>query len=536
MTDLTKSIEKNIITGLPYKFRCRWFGKYDEEFGGFSPTGIGKTESDLTDYDGLNYTKKIIEDINIERIGALTVSGYNVSGFSAAKYMRLPDAFLPESNSWEIVWKVKTGSSVTSQQFLFGSSTGYYDTVGAELNSSGKFGIGFSANGSSWNISWLVGTTVLTTNTWYWLKISFTGTEYKVELSTDGETYNLENSVSSSTPIYQNASTSLIYLGTLGDKSKYWGGQIDLEECKIKINGEVVWRGTRTVCTVLDFADTKLPWKWGYQNMLKTKKYVVAAQNTTFSYYDNAVNGTIAGSPVINSDKNMSGFSSSNYLTMLSAWNPAGKPWKISLKINSGTVNSTAQYLFGQSSSGANKGTPQMCIENGYLKIWLSSDHSAWNIADGVASSITLSGNTNYTVMLEFTGEAYNVKVDGTTVTTITTSIADYSGSYPLIMGFDHGGGAFSGFVDLKESFIEIDGKEVWRGFKKTTLPGCISGSNDASGLYHCYAINGDDHIELQKQTGSMIIVQNITPRYLGEVSVSDVYHWSDGTDPNIPV
>ena len=182
--------------------------------------------------------------INGTITGTLTTSvDRAMSGFSGSNYLKLPNAFMPASNTWEIVWKVKTGSSVTTQQFLFGSSTGFFNTVGGELMASGKFGVGISTNGTSWDVGWMGGATVVTANTWYWLKISFNGTEYKLELSTDGETFNLEKSITSSTTIYQNASTSIMHLGTMGNKTTYWGGSLDLGESYIKIGDSIWWRG-----------------------------------------------------------------------------------------------------------------------------------------------------------------------------------------------------------------------------------------------------------------------------------------------------
>ena len=369
-------IEKTVKKSLPYKFRCRVYGKYDEEFSGVSPNDIDKNYTDLTDYDGLDYTAEMKRTVNVTQYNIPTISDTGVaSGFSNKNFLTIPTAFLPESSAWEIIWRVKTGSSVTTQQYLFGSSTGFYNTVGGEMNSSGKFGVGFSSNGSSWDIGWLVGTTILTINTWYWLKISFTGTEYKVELSTDGETYTLENSITSSTPIYQNASTSIIYLGTMGDKSKVWGGSIDLSECSIKTGSQyfpdawnTAWTGATDQFGVWDFSPAILPWKWGYENELQVSKYCLDTSNQTKTYYGNQINGTVTGTLTTNASRMMSGFSSSNYLTALSAWNHGGTPWKIHLKVRSGASTAADKYICGQPST--NYSTPQIAINGSSVKIW----------------------------------------------------------------------------------------------------------------------------------------------------------------------
>lgn len=527
MTEITSTVEKEIIGGMPYAFRCRWYGYYDAEFNGISPVGLSKSTSDLTAYNGLSYSKEYFIRPNVTRYGNPTITNdCIVSGFSSSKYLTIGSYDLT-SSPWQIIFCVKTGSSVSTQQYLFGSSTAYFNTVGGELMSSGAIGVGISSNGSSWDIGWMNGTTTLSTNTWYWIRISFTGSEYKLELSSNhGNTWNLENSITSSTPIYSGSTTANIHLGTMGDKTKVWGGSIDLTQCKILTASQyfpdvwtVAWEGGVLEGTILDFSNTKLPWKWGYEEELTTSRYAVGLQNQNYSFLSNILNGTPAGTLTISPNRKLGGFSSSNYLTALAQWNPEGNPWKIHLKITTNASTNADKYIIGQPST--NYTTPQLALNGSKLKLWLSSNKSSWNITSGSSCSIDLNTNSVYEVDLEFTGTAYTVSVDGVVGLTITTSTADYSGTYPLILGFDKGNTAFNGLIDLAESYIQINGVEVWRGFSKTILSGCINGDMDSNGEYYCYAINGDDHIELQKKTGGMIIAHNTTPRYLDEVDTN---------------
>ena len=528
MTDITKSVEKDIIGSFPYKFRCRWYGKYDEEFNGIAPTGIDKDESDLTTYDGLSYTKTYMNNINVTRVGALTLSGYIVSGFSAAKYMRLPDAFLPEDNSWSVILKVRTGSSVSTQQYLFGSSTGFFDTIGGELTSGGKFGVGFTSNGSSWDIGWITGTTSATKNTWYWLKLSFTGTEYKFELSTDGETYNLEGSITSSTAIYQNSSTSIIHLGTQGNKSKYWGGQIDLENCEIKIDNSYAWLGLKTACIKLDFSNTVLPWKWDYQKLLKNRVFAVGAYGEDVVYYGDTLNGTITGSVEIDNNKLISGFSSSNYLTAGNNAFATANSWAYVSKFKATTINKYQFFFHRPVAFG---------LDN-------SNRMHVWNLPMGdIYSDFTFSADTWYWVKFEFTGEEYNgyykTTEDGEWIRIINVASTSKvtSSTTPTYIGLNpnNTSEAFAGFIDLKEAHIVINGNEAWRAFPKNYLAGCVNGDEDSGGKYYCYAIDGDERIELRKKTDSVIVAYNTNPRYLGEVSVYDS-GWRPVPIPDIPV
>lgn len=196
---------------------------------------------------------EIVSEYSINGIVEGTPSFNNHTGIltncTPLDYVTLPEAFLPGSNSWEINIKVKTPSTINEMHYIMGSLNEYYFTIGGELSANNTFGFGITSTGSSWDIAWLGGSTTVTPSTWYWIKLSFDGTEYKFELSTDGENYNLENSVINSTPIYQNATTSIIHLGTQATGYTYWTGEIDLTQCQIKINNTILWSGVSSTST-----------------------------------------------------------------------------------------------------------------------------------------------------------------------------------------------------------------------------------------------------------------------------------------------
>lgn len=545
MTEITNSVEKNVNSGLPYKFRCRWFGKYDEEFNGVSPVGISKSESDLTTYDGLYYDKEAIISPNAIIAGSPTISSdMEVSGFSSTKFLQIQTAFNPASDKWEIYLKVKTGSTSSSLAIPFHSCFG--------SGASGRYGLAFgiksgktfmdiSSDGTSWLVSdSTTGTYTYTANTWYWLKIGWSGTEYYIDYSTDGVTYTRDYTFSSSSSVYSPLTRTYIGIYSANSFSNQWTGSIDLSDCYIKTASQffpdtwtTVWRGTFLQGTLLDFTNTTLPWKWNYQRILKNNLYALASKDDTVTYYGNVLNGTVNGKPLISPDKVMSEFSTDNYLTMLSQWKPSGNPWKIHLRVTTGS--GTNDTLFGQSST--NRTTPQLALVNKVLKIYLASSTSAWDISSGDSCSIELEPNTSHDIDVEFTGTAYTISVDGVVGLTLNNSTPVYSGNYPFILGYDSGNNPFTGSVHLGESYIEFNGVEVWRGFSKYSVQGCLNGDEDSGGHYYCYVINGDDHIELQKKTGGSIIAYNTTPRYLGEVDTNVYGYYQVGVDnPNTPV
>ena len=131
---------------------------------------------------------------------------------------------------------------------MVGDLTTFYNAGFAieVAKTSAKIGAGISSNGSSWDIGWISGTTALSGNSWYYIKLSFNGSQYLLELSTDGTNYITEGSLTSSVSIFQNENT--VQLGdTATHSGDYWAGQIDLSGSYIKINNVVWWQPYTTV-------------------------------------------------------------------------------------------------------------------------------------------------------------------------------------------------------------------------------------------------------------------------------------------------
>ena len=516
------SVDKECYTGMPYLFRCRVYGKYDYETKAHAPTYLDRDYDDLTDYDGLGYTVSEIADVNATRIGNPTISDDGVlSGLSSTKYLKLESPFDPSSNIWEAKLKVRTGNDVTSDNFILHSCKG--------LGDSNRFGIrifvdethfqfSMSATGTSWGINTGGSYTVLT-NTTYWLKVGWNGTQYYLKYSTDGITYTDDIVVSSTSGSCPLAYTYIGIFSGQGMNSP-WQGSIDLKECSLKTASQyfpdvwtTVWEGVSTQHTLLDFSNTKLPWKWDYEKKLSTKKYILAAENTTVTCYGNTLNGTINGSVEIDNNKLISGFSSSNYLTAGNNAFATANSWAYVSKFKATTINKYQFFFHRPVAFG---------LDN-------SNRMHVWNLPMGdIYSDFTFSADTWYWVKFEFTGTEYNgyykTTADGEWIRIINVASTSKvtSSTTPTYIGLNpnNTSEAFAGFIDLKEAHIVINGNEAWRAFSKNYLAGCLSGSTDSSGKYYCYAISGDDHVQLVKKTGSVIDTRAVNPRYLGEVSV----------------
>lgn len=181
---------------------------------------------------------------NILRVGNVVDNDGVLSGFSASNYAKLPSLFNPLGNTWEIVFKITTGSSVSGEQYIFASQVG--TTLETRFGIriiiiDGKIAFSDTTSGTSWDVN-AVGTTTLATNTTYWVKAVFNGSSRIISISTDGETYTQEASVSLSSA---SANFNVSYIGAWNNGSILSNLQasIDLNESYININGSRWWTG-----------------------------------------------------------------------------------------------------------------------------------------------------------------------------------------------------------------------------------------------------------------------------------------------------
>lgn len=340
-------------------------------------------------------------------IGSPTIDSTTgiASGFNNTNYLKMSQAFLPEDKTWEVIIKAKTPVAPDTQHYLMGSLNSYYYTIGGELMADNKFGFGITSNGEAWDIAWLAGTTVTTPDTWYWIKLSFTGTVYKFELSTDGETYNLEASVESSTPIYQNSTNSIIALGTQAQHYTTWnGGSIDLTQCQIKINNTVWWNG----------ANSNIEYKYLYQTQGEAVDYTNFA-NLPQTFIDGS-NFEIVSGTIRNGSKSYkvgSGYSY-GYFKLTPTQNI--------------TVSVTAQISSesGWDYAACYIGTQQYQATREQIKAKTTDGNGSWLFANAgaIASteySTTLEANTTYYVQFYYAKDsAYDSNDDRVYITALT--------------------------------------------------------------------------------------------------------------------
>ncbi len=209
--------------------------------------------------------------------GSPTIADGVVSGFSASNYLTFSDNFRPDTNTWEMLFKVTTGSELSeSEEFVVAISNGFtHETrYGTRISiSNRKFNFSVTYNGTAWDIPVETATGVydVQVNTTYYIKFEYTGSAYKLYYSLNGIDFIEDINIASSTPIYNSCTACLIGIWNNGSFVKPFLGSIDLSESYIKINDEIWWQG-----------------KKGNGKRVFDEKVIESDLNTGIHKYDNA--------------------------------------------------------------------------------------------------------------------------------------------------------------------------------------------------------------------------------------------------------
>jgi hypothetical protein len=204
----------------------------------------------------------------------------------------------------------------------------------------------------------------------------------------------------------------------------------------------------------------------------------------------------------------LSGFSTSNYVKLPSAFSPNFNSWEFVRKITTGNDVSTVQGL----TDGVGLINVASSIDSSKSRLYLSSNGSTWDISAGILGTYTVLANTTYYVKISYNGSAYmlSYSTDGETYTTditVPSSTPIYS-NVTLELGAAHGttppASPFLGSIDLNESYININGQRWWNGRKAVAIK---TGETSISPDYD-YIINiSDETFRLPLLNGERVLV-----------------------------
>lgn len=183
-------------------------------------------------------------EYGVNIVGSLTNNNGILSGFSINNYAQLNT--FPTFNSvstFEAVAKIKMLTYPSESYVMIYASANGHPAFNLYIYQNGNvaFDIG---NRNSWVVDSERGTKVLSLNTWYWIKVAFTGTQYILSWSEDGTTWTQDAAYSTTTKVGYGANYNFnIGISRGAYDSIFSNGEIDLTESYIKLDNNIWWRG-----------------------------------------------------------------------------------------------------------------------------------------------------------------------------------------------------------------------------------------------------------------------------------------------------
>ena len=208
--------------------------KFNEEFA-INPQSV--------ESGGGGGTKYLIS--NVTKVGALVDNKGVLSSFGETPTPKYAQSYIPSigNNTWEFIVDFTTGNSLIQQETIGISTRGASPFY---VWSDGGLRLFLSNNGTSWDIyNPATSYIILSTNTNYKFKCTFDGSKYTVSRYVNNEWTVLET-VTSSTSINSDNNLWIGINQRSGSPRGNFLGSINLNECSLKIGGEIAWTGITT--------------------------------------------------------------------------------------------------------------------------------------------------------------------------------------------------------------------------------------------------------------------------------------------------
>ena len=416
-----------------------------------------------------------------------TLSDENIlSGFDNASYAQITRAFPKTFSSLKLIFKITTGSSLTSHNnCIFGNAGSSNRSIG--IRTTGHF--------SYYTGSWVEGTTALETNKTYWFCVNYANETFTGYCLEDDGNYTLDTLPELNLWNEEWTSTVNIFAENIfnlgyntNSTSEFLEGSFDLNNCKIWVDGEDFWY-YNMITEVKEnlkgafyhYEDNGAPISLNcfyYNNtyILSPDENVESGlylgkvsipQHDVYSYQDEPYqvydNFTLVGTPiVVQEDGICSGFSSSSYLdTGYQPILPPKTPWRMRVKFKFSAV-SQQQYYF--SSNNYQKG-PYIAVNSSRkLDCGISSNGGFIN---SVVSEVALEDGIDYIVEWFYDGNGtytLRYKKEGEDFTDVGTVMTEKSLilSNNLFIGRSENGYC-RGTIDLSsDTFFEVNGLKTW--------------------------------------------------------------------------
>lgn len=371
----------------------------------------------------LDYYKYTTE-VDANYVGQFAVCNNGVASyFQTTDSIDTIESFAPvENDTWEILFKVRTGTDVSAQQQIVGNKS--ISEAGVEFGISGGKFIWWIGTTTSYNLAkGIKGTYDVLADTDYWVKVDYDGTAITLSYSVDGYDFRQDMQVLADVPIY--GAVKSFGCDNYGNANN-WKGLIYFNESYININGERWW------------------------DMTKPKEYV-----------GNWVVDGVVGT-----------FTTGKYLTLPKPMTPGEQPWEMQLKFNSSSI-STTQYMLG----GSNKDIEhfQIFLQNSKICLDIGNKGAGWQ-KSALTGETVLENNVDYWVKVVYTGAEYIAFLSTNGIEFF--EYCRYESSIPIgdmtVTRIGVSGGATVACtatkIDMNDSYIKLNGIMWWHGTKATKI------------------------------------------------------------------
>lgn len=176
------------------------------------------------------------EILYLTKNGSPTINNGEVYGFSFSNYLIFNNFNPSKHYSFKMKFQYFGNTANRENNCLIGWVDGG-GIIAIAVNRSNKLYMGLSTDSSSWNISNLLGSSDIQTDTDYYIKFSFDGAQYKLELSTDDISYTTECVVSSTALIRNGQELNLTFGKGHSLNDWHFNGKIYLNKSGCVIDG-----------------------------------------------------------------------------------------------------------------------------------------------------------------------------------------------------------------------------------------------------------------------------------------------------------
>jgi hypothetical protein len=161
----------------------------------------------------------------------------------------------------------------------------------------------------------------------------------------------------------------------------------------------------------------------------------------------------------------LKGFSTTSYARIQPVFAYKGKSIEVVVEFETAKSSWQSGGVFG--CFGHTYGFFPFFIEKGQLVSYLSSNGSSWNIASGTSANLQINAETTYRVKCVWTGKSFEYYIwdkEWCKLCSIAAATPVVGGT-EMQFGLSRSGHSpFTGEINLKKSYICIDGKLWWEG------------------------------------------------------------------------